>query len=288
MPHCAILPRVQALSRSTELCKVASRMPLFRQSPPIDSPTCPRHGASRRVRRARVPGIDSAPCGPRIVVLDGDQTGQELLEQSLRVLDPERARDRVELERFDLSLENRRATDNERLPARPPTAMARDRARAEGGDDHPGGRRRRRQPEPDHPRGDRRQGDRPDRPADPGRHPGRRHPPSDLRLPDGGRRRLRRRSSGASEEDGDEIAYRTERISAASATRSPSTPSATAEQLDGRVYGGPKWTVSPVYEGMLKEEMDAAAERHPEVAYEPVLIDATSPAWSAAPRSGRS
>jgi isocitrate/isopropylmalate dehydrogenase len=26
---------------------------------------------------------------------------------------------------------------------------------------------------------------------------------------------------------------------------------------------------------MLKEEMDAAAERHPEVAYEPVLIDAT-------------
>jgi isocitrate/isopropylmalate dehydrogenase len=26
---------------------------------------------------------------------------------------------------------------------------------------------------------------------------------------------------------------------------------------------------------MLKEEMDAAAERHPEIAYEPVLIDAT-------------
>jgi isocitrate dehydrogenase (NAD+) len=41
------------------------------------------------------------------------------------------------------------------------------------------------------------------------------------------------------------------------------------------VYGGPKWTVSPVYEGMLKEEMDAAAERHPEVPYAPVLIDAT-------------
>ena len=41
------------------------------------------------------------------------------------------------------------------------------------------------------------------------------------------------------------------------------------------MYGGPKWTVSPVYEGMLKEEMDAAAERHPEVDYQPVLIDAT-------------
>jgi isocitrate dehydrogenase (NAD+) len=33
--------------------------------------------------------------------------------------------------------------------------------------------------------------------------------------------------------------------------------------------------VSPVYEGMLKEEMDAAAGRHPAVAYEPLLIDAT-------------
>ena len=41
------------------------------------------------------------------------------------------------------------------------------------------------------------------------------------------------------------------------------------------MYGGPKWTVSPVYEGMLKEEIDAAADRHPEVPYSPVLIDAT-------------
>jgi isocitrate dehydrogenase (NAD+) len=45
--------------------------------------------------------------------------------------------------------------------------------------------------------------------------------------------------------------------------------------MEARVYGGPKWTVSPVYEGMLKEEMDAAASRHPEVDYQPVLIDAT-------------
>jgi isocitrate dehydrogenase (NAD+) len=41
------------------------------------------------------------------------------------------------------------------------------------------------------------------------------------------------------------------------------------------VFGGPKYTVSPTYEGMLKEEMDAAAERHPSVEYEPQLIDAT-------------
>ena len=45
--------------------------------------------------------------------------------------------------------------------------------------------------------------------------------------------------------------------------------------MRAKVYGGPKWTVSPVYEGMLKEEMDAAAARHPDVAYQPVLIDAT-------------
>jgi isocitrate/isopropylmalate dehydrogenase len=45
--------------------------------------------------------------------------------------------------------------------------------------------------------------------------------------------------------------------------------------MNARVYGGPKWTVSPVYEGMLKEELDAAAARHRDIAYEPVLIDAT-------------
>src|SRR3954454_14767017 len=48
----------------------------------------------------------------KIVVLDGDETGQELLEQSLRVLDPAVTQVDVQLEHFDLSLENRRATDN--------------------------------------------------------------------------------------------------------------------------------------------------------------------------------
>ena len=41
------------------------------------------------------------------------------------------------------------------------------------------------------------------------------------------------------------------------------------------MFGGPKFTVSPVYEGMFKEELDAAAERYPAVRYEPQLIDAT-------------
>ena len=45
--------------------------------------------------------------------------------------------------------------------------------------------------------------------------------------------------------------------------------------MGAKVFGGPKYTVSPIYEGMLKEEMDEAAERHPDIPYEPQLIDAT-------------
>ncbi len=48
-----------------------------------------------------------------IVVLEGDQTGQELLEEALRVLDPAVTRVDAELERYDLSLESRRETGNE-------------------------------------------------------------------------------------------------------------------------------------------------------------------------------
>src|SRR5215204_2497030 len=47
-----------------------------------------------------------------IVVLEGDQTGQELLEEALRVLAPEVVGLEIDLPRFDLSLENRRATQN--------------------------------------------------------------------------------------------------------------------------------------------------------------------------------
>src|SRR5207244_903463 len=46
------------------------------------------------------------------VVLEGDDTGQELLEESLRVVAPDVIGLEFELPRFDLSLENRRATDN--------------------------------------------------------------------------------------------------------------------------------------------------------------------------------
>src|SRR4051794_4123736 len=63
-------------------------------------------------------GSESVPCAPavtdrlRITVLEGDETGQELLDQALRVLDPGVVGMEVELERFDLSLERRRETSN--------------------------------------------------------------------------------------------------------------------------------------------------------------------------------
>ena len=49
---------------------------------------------------------------PSIVVLEGDQTGQELLVEALRVLAPDVVGFDVALERYDLSLEKRRATNN--------------------------------------------------------------------------------------------------------------------------------------------------------------------------------
>ncbi len=69
--------------------------------------------------------------------------------------------------------------------------------------------------------------------------------------------------------------YRKERVTRSTCRAVAEYAFRTAHTLQARVYGGPKWTVSPVYEGMLKEEMDDAAARHPEVAYQPVLIDAT-------------
>src|SRR5688500_12192877 len=47
-----------------------------------------------------------------IVVLEGDETGQELLDDALRVLVPDVIGFELDLPRFDLSLESRRATEN--------------------------------------------------------------------------------------------------------------------------------------------------------------------------------
>jgi isocitrate/isopropylmalate dehydrogenase len=73
----------------------------------------------------------------------------------------------------------------------------------------------------------------------------------------------------------DEVALRTERIERRICRAVSEFAFRQAELMGAKVFGGPKYTVSPVYEGMLKEEMDAAAARHPDVVYEPQLIDAT-------------
>src|ERR1700744_2220972 len=49
----------------------------------------------------------------KIIVLEGDETGQELLEQSIRVLDGDLLGLDLELASFDLSLSRRPETGNE-------------------------------------------------------------------------------------------------------------------------------------------------------------------------------
>jgi isocitrate/isopropylmalate dehydrogenase len=211
----------------------------------------------------------------RIVVLEGDETGQELLEQALRVLDPEVVGLPVQLDRYDLSLENRRATSNQ---------VVEDAARAmresglgikaatitpEGKDDVGSPNRLVRE-------------------GVDGKviiRTGRRipgvTPVAGVYLPISVVRMAVDDAYGAEqwregEEGGlDEIAYRTEKISRGTCRAVAEYAFRTAAKMGGKVFGGPKFTVSPVYEGMLKEEMDAAAERHPDVPYEPQLIDAT-------------
>jgi isocitrate dehydrogenase (NAD+) len=208
-----------------------------------------------------------------LVVLEGDQTGQELLEQALRVLDPGVLGIGVELIRFDLSLENRRRTRNavceEAAEGMRQTGLALKAATItpEGADDVGSPNRILR--EAIDGRVILRTGRRL-----PGVTPvgGIHHPIAVCRMAVGdayGAEQWREAAGG------DEVAYRTERITRSHCRAVAEYAFRAASQLGGRVYGGPKWTVSPVYEGMLKEEMDAAAERHPDVAYEPVLIDAT-------------
>jgi isocitrate dehydrogenase (NAD+) len=209
----------------------------------------------------------------RIIVLEGDETGQELLEQALRVLDPAVTRVPVDLEHYDLSLGNRRRTSNEVVGS---AASALREAKfglkaatvtPEGSDDVGSPNRLLRE-------------------AIDGKviiRTGRRipgvTPVAGVHYPIAVVRMAVGDAYGAEQwretSDGDEIAFRTERISRNVCKAVAEYSFRTAARIHGRVYGGPKWTVSPVYEGMLKEELDAASERHPEVPYSPVLIDAT-------------
>ncbi|MBK7216791.1 MAG: isocitrate dehydrogenase [Candidatus Promineofilum sp.] len=210
-----------------------------------------------------------------IVVLDGDQTGQELLEESLRVLQQDVIRYPLEFLRFDLTLANRRATNNQVVyeagrairqyrvglkaatitPEKAgdvgsPNAILRDVMDAEiilrTGRRIPGVR-----------------------------------PVGGIYAPISIVRMARDDAYGAREwregEPGSlgEYAFRTEKISRWVCRAVAEFAFQHAKENGAKVFGGPKYTVSPVYEGLFKEEMDAAAARHPDVRYEPQLIDAT-------------
>ena len=208
-----------------------------------------------------------------IVVLEGDQTGQELLEEALRVLQPDVIGLELEFPRFDLSLEHRRTTKN---------AVVYEAAAAIR----------------EHGLGLKAATITPEERGDVG------SPNRILREEIGGRVIVRTGwripgvvpvggvfapisvvrmavgdAYGAKEwregEGDDEVAYRTEKIERRICRSVAEYAFRLAERMHGKVFGGPKYTVSPTYEGMLKEEMDAAAERHTDVPYEPQLIDAT-------------
>ncbi len=208
-----------------------------------------------------------------IVILEGDQTGQELLLEALRVMDRSVIGIDLDFERYDLSLENRRKTDNGVVRQ---AAVAMKRARfglkaatitpeTAGDVGSPNALLRKAIDGKVIVRTGRRL---------PGVRPvaGIHAPISVVRMAVGDAYGAKEWREG--EGDG-EVAYRTEAIERSVCRFVAEYAFRHAERMNAKVFGGPKYTVSPVYEGMLKEEMDAAAARHPNVTYEPQLIDAT-------------
>ncbi|MGB8267892.1 MAG: isocitrate/isopropylmalate family dehydrogenase [Candidatus Velthaea sp.] len=210
---------------------------------------------------------------PTIVVLEGDQTGQELLLEALRLLDPGVIGIDVGIEHFDLSLETRRRTGNA-IVYEAAAAMKRAGFGLKAATITP------------EARGDVGSPNAILRNAIDGKvivRTGRRipgvRPVAGIHAPISVVRMAVGDAYGAKEwregSGDDEVAFRTERIERAVCRVVSEYAFVHARRLGAKVFGGPKYTVSPVYEGMLKEEMDAAAARYPEVTYEPQLIDAT-------------
>ncbi len=208
-----------------------------------------------------------------ITVLHGDETGEELLVEALRILMVPELTSRLVLEHVDLSLQARRASDNgvvhqaaqmmlashfglKAATVTPeglgeiesPNAILRDEV---GGDVIVRTGRRI-----------------PGIPSLGGVH----SPITIVRMAvDDAYGALEWREG----EGAEELAYRTTKISREHCRRVAEYAFVEAARTGATVFGGPKFTVSKVYEGMLKEEMDAAGRRHPQVRYEPQLIDAT-------------
>ena len=210
---------------------------------------------------------------PTIVVLEGDQTGQELLEESLRLLARETIDLEIELLRFNLSLENRRATNNA-VVTEAATAMKLHGLGIKAATITPEQRE-----DVGSPNAILRKAIDGKVIVRTGRRLPRVRPVGGIHAPISVVRMAVGDAYGAKEwresADGDEIAYRTESISRNVCRYVSEYAFAHARKVGGRVFGGPKYTVSPVYEGMLKEEMDAAAARNKDIPYEPQLIDAT-------------
>jgi isocitrate dehydrogenase (NAD+) len=210
---------------------------------------------------------------PTLIVLQGDQTGQELLDEALRVLDPSVIRYEVNLETYDLSLENRRKTKNEvvhEAAARVvETGLGIKAATITPGD--------------------------PDDVGSPNAllrelidgqvilRTGRRipsvRPLAGIHAPIAVVRMAVEDAYNAKEwregEGLDEKSFSTRYLSRRTCRAVAEFTFRYARRTGAQVFGGPKYTVSPVYEGMFKEELDAAAARFPDVSYNPQLIDAT-------------
>src|SRR6195952_5423107 len=205
----------------------------------------------------------------KIIVLDGDETGQELLEQACRVLDPDvLSLPQLELESFDLSLARRRETGHgvvfeaARAMREAGFGLKAATVTPEGKDDvgspnrilreEVGGkvivRTGRRIPGVVGPVSSDYQ------------------PISVVRMAVDDAYGAKQWREGSGD---DEVAFLTQKITRATCRAVSEYSFRTASRIGAKVYGGPKWTVSPVYEGMLKEEMDAGAARHPSVQYQP-------------------
>jgi isocitrate/isopropylmalate dehydrogenase len=210
---------------------------------------------------------------PTLVVLEGDQTGQELLLEALRVLDRSVIDIELAFEHYDLSLEKRRETQNQ-IVLDAAEAMKKHRLGLKAATITP------------EQKGDVGSPNRILRERIDGKvivRTGRKlprvRPVAGITAPISVVRMAVGDAYGAKEwregEGADEVAHRTETISRAVCRYVSDFAFVHARKMRAVVFGGPKYTVSPVYEGMLKEEMDAAAARHPDVGYDPQLIDAT-------------
>ncbi|MCI0710974.1 MAG: isocitrate/isopropylmalate family dehydrogenase [Chloroflexi bacterium] len=210
---------------------------------------------------------------PTIVILEGDQTGQELLVEAMRVLDESVIHMPLNFKHFDLSLEKRRDTNNQVVhdagAAMKETGLGLKAATITPGD--------------------------PDDVGSPnallrdlldaqvilrtGRRIPKVRPIAGVHSPISVVRMAQDDAYGAEErregEGLSEVAYQIRHIERRVCRVVAEFAFRHAALTNAKVFGGPKFTVSPVYEGMFKEELDAAARRHPSVRYDPQLIDAT-------------